>query len=54
MKTKLFSIMLLVSILASLIGTAIPASPVYAEGGGQQVWYINDTPNLVANPGSTT
>ena len=46
--------MLLLSLLAALIGSAIPATVVSADDGGQQVWCINATPNLIANTGLIT
>ena len=54
MKTKLFSILLVVSMIASLAVAMIPAAPVYAEGGGQQVWYITSGSNLASTPDVST
>lgn len=54
MKTKLLSMSLLVTMLATLIGSIIPTAQVSANGGGQQVWFIMDTLALAASPSTNT
>ncbi len=53
MKTKLLSL-LLVTLLLTLIGSIIPATPASATGEAQQIWFITDTLTLAASPGAGT
>ena len=54
MKAKFFCIMLLTTMLVSLLGTALPNTPVNAAGAGQQFWYITDTLVLAPSPSTST
>jgi hypothetical protein len=51
MKAKLFCFMLLTTMLVSLLGTALPTTPLIAAGVGQQFWYITNTLGLAPTPG---
>ena len=49
MRTRLFSILLFVSMIASLVGATIPATTVEASGVGQN-FFINHTAPFIGNP----
>jgi hypothetical protein len=54
MKAKFFCVILLTTMLVSLLGTALPTTPVIADGTGQQFWYITDTLSLASSPSAGT
>ena len=54
MKSRVLCVMLFLGLLGSLMGTIISVVPAGATGSAQQVWYINNTRQLVTNPNDNT
>jgi hypothetical protein len=54
MKARLCCFLVLMGMLITLLGIAIPAVTTDAAAGAQQIWYITDTLNLAPSPSLAT